>query len=98
MLHPKRNNDSTTHISLNLNDVLTDNPKTEANNLNNYFSEIGQNLSDSIKSNNKEDFRKYLKSRTSDSICLTLPSAIEIFNTIMSLNSAKGSGHDSISA
>ena len=98
VLHPKRNNDSTTHISLNLNDVLTDDPKTVANNLNNYFSEIGQKLSNSINSNNKEDFRKYLKNRISDSICLTSPSAIEIFNTIMSLNSAKASGHDNISA
>ena len=97
VLHPKRNNDSTAHISLNLNDVLTDNPKTVANNLNTYFLEIGQKLSDLIKSNNKEDFRKYLKNKTSNSICLTRPSAIEIFNTIMSLNSAKTSGHDNIS-
>ena len=97
VLHPKRNNDSTTHISLNINDVLTDDPKTVANNLNTYFSEIGQKLSDSIKSNNKEDFRKFLKNQTSNSICLTPPSAIEIFNTIMSLNPAKASGHDNIS-
>ena len=97
VLHTKRNNDSTTLISLNLNDVLTDDPKTLANNLNTYFSEIGQKLSDSIKSNNKEDFRKYLKNETSNSICLTPPSAIEIFNSIMSLNSAKASGHDNIS-
>ena len=75
--HPKRNNDSTTHISLNLNDVLTDDPKTVANNLNTYFSEIGQKLSDSIKSNNKEDFGKYLKNKTFNSICLTPPSTIE---------------------
>ena len=95
VLHPKRNNDSTTHISLHLNDVLTDDPKTVANNLNTYFSKIGQKLSDSIKSNNKEDFRKYLKNKTSNSI--PTPSAIEIFNTIMSLNSAKASGHDNIS-
>ena len=97
VLHPKRNNDSTTHTSLNLNDVLTDDPKTVAHNLNTYFSEIGQKLSDSIKSNNKKDFTKYLKKKTSNSICLTPPSAIEIFNTIMSLNSAKASGHDNIS-
>ena len=32
VLHPKRNNDSTTHISLNLKDVLTDDPKTVASN------------------------------------------------------------------
>ena len=32
VLHPERNKDSTTHISLNLNDVLTDDPKTVANN------------------------------------------------------------------
>ena len=69
--------------------MLTDDPKTVANNLNNYFSEIGQKLSDSIKSNNEENFRNYLKNRTSDSICLIPPSAIKIFNTIMSLNSAK---------
>ena len=31
VLHPKTNNDSTTHISLNLNNVLTDDPKTVAN-------------------------------------------------------------------
>ena len=66
VLHPKRNNDSTTHISLNLIDVLTDDPKTVTNNSNTYFSEIGQKLSDSIKSNNKEDFRKYLKNKTSN--------------------------------
>ena len=83
VLHPKRNNDSTTHISPNLNDVLTDDSKTVADNLNTYFSEIGQKLSNSIKSNNKEDFRKYLKNKTSNSICLTPPSAIEIFNTTM---------------
>ena len=79
VLHPKTNNDSTTHISLNLNDVLTDDPKTVANNLMTYFSEIGQKLSDSMKSNNKEDFRKYLKNKTSNFICLTPPNAIEIF-------------------
>ena len=80
-----------------LNDVLTDDPKTVANDLNTYFSEIEQKLSDSIKSNDKEDFRKYLKNKTSNSICLTPPSAVEIFNTIMSLNFAKASGHDNIS-
>ena len=48
VLHPKRNNDSTTDVSLNLNDVLTDNRKTVANNLNTYFSDIEQKLSDSI--------------------------------------------------
>ena len=77
--------------------MLTDDPKTVANNLNTYFSEIGQKLSDSIKSNNKEDFRKYPENKTSNSICLTPSSAIEIFNTIMSLNSGKASGHDNIS-
>ena len=68
-----------------------------ANNLSSYFLKIRQKLSDLIKSNNKEDFKKYLKNKNSNSICLTPPSAIEIFNTIMSLNSAKTSGHDNIS-
>ena len=97
VLHPKRNNDFTTHISLNLIDVLTDDPNIVANNLNTYFSEIGQKLSDSIKSSTIEDFRKYLNNKTFNSIYLTPPSAIEIFNTIMSLNFAKANGYDHIS-
>ena len=74
-------------------------PKSILTSFKKFFCTIGKNLANDIpQSNTTQHFSNYLSNRVSDSIFLKSPSATEIPNVILSLNTNKVVGHDDISA
>jgi len=67
ILHNKNHNGATNKISLEINVIVTNNPKDITKSLNNYFTEIGQNLSNAIKNYGRIDYRSFL---TTESLTL----------------------------
>jgi len=51
ILHTHNKKDNSKFIFLNIKDIFTEDPKKVANNLNTFFTEIGQKLSETIQSN-----------------------------------------------
>ena len=84
-----------TQLALKVNDHITDDPKTIANQFNNYFCAIGSNLADTINSETTKKTYRFLKKKILDSIYLDPPSNNEVLNQITSLKN-KSVGHDNI--
>ena len=82
-------------LALKVNDNVTDDPNTIANQFNNYFSTIGSNLADTINSETTKKPKDFLKKKILDSIYLNSPSTNEVLNQIKSLKN-KAVGHDKI--
>ena len=82
-------------LALKVNDHITDDPNTIANQFNNYFCTIGSNLADTINSETTKKPTDFFKKKISDSIYLDPPSTNEVLNQITSLQN-KAVGHDNI--
>ena len=82
-------------LALKVNDHVTDNPNTSANQFNNYFSIIGSNLADTINSETTKKPKDFLKKKILDSIYLDPPSTNEVLNQNASLTN-KAVGHDNV--
>ena len=83
-------NKKSTHPSINVQvdgEIIT-NQQTVAKEFNNFFINVGPNLSSNIPKTNKI-FTDYLKQPTKNSMFLTPTNPTEIYNTINNLNSSK---------
>jgi len=96
ILHTHNKKDNSKFISLNINDILTEDPKKAANNLNTFFTKFGQRLAETIQPNDHRDYKTFLNKKISNFIYLTPPNTTEIFSIISSLNVAKASRYDDI--
>ena len=65
-----------------------------ANGINKFFSTIGEELANKIKT--KTDFKRYLQNRRTQSMTLQLTDVPEVTKIIQSLKSTKSAGHDGI--
>ena len=68
---------------LNISDVNVSEPKVMANELNNYFCEVGPNLTKSLPSMNV-DFTQYMGKPIANSFVCSFISHNELYNTIAS--------------
>ena len=82
-------------LALKVNNHITDDPNTIANQFNNYFCTIGSNLADTINSETTKKPTDSLKKKILDSIYLDPPSTNKVLNQITSLQN-KAVGHDNI--
>ena len=65
-----------------------------ANEFNNYFANIGQSLSNSIKQPKKRSFKEYLKNPPTSKLTFKNISEGDTLKIINNLNFKKSSGHD----
>ena len=68
-----------------------------ANEFNNYFANIGQTLSNSIKQPKNKSFKEYLKNPPTSKLTFKNISEGDTLKIINNLNSKKSSGHDGLS-
>ena len=68
-----------------------------ANKFNNYFANIGQSLSNSIKQPQNRSFKEYLKNQPTSKLTFKNISEGDTLKIINNLNSKKSSGHDGLS-
>ena len=82
-------------LALKVNDHITDDPNTIANQFNNYFCSIGFNLADTINSETTKKPKDFFKKKILDSIYLDPPTTNKVLNQITSLKN-KAMGHGNI--
>ena len=63
---------------------------------NEYFTQIGQSIAESVPQRGKYEFKNYLSKSVPQTIALHNPEPIEVYSIINSLNLHKASGHDDI--
>ena len=82
-------------LTLKVNDHVTDDPNTIANQLNNYFRTIGSNLADTIDSETTKKPKDFLRKKILDSVYLDPPSTNEVPNHI-TFPKNRAVGHNNI--
>ena len=82
----------------NLHNIAFDNLAKLAEQFNEFFSTIGEQLSNKIPTYQANHFQTYLAKRVSESMFLEPTNITEIVNTILSLNVNKAVGYDNIPA
>ena len=97
MLSSTRSNASLSQ-KLRHNNTFTTNPTLIANNLNDYFSDIGKTLADELKPFSESERTNYQTKRLHQSLFLTPSTSLEVFNLISGLKNTKSNGKDNISA
>ena len=78
-------------------DIMSNDSTLIANEFNNYFANIGQSLSNSIKQPKNRTFEEYLKNPPTSKRTFKNISEGDTLKIINNLNSKKSSGHDGLS-
>ena len=82
---------------LNIDGHMSNDSTLIANEFNNYFANIGQSLSNSIKQPKNRSFEEYLKNPPTSKLTFKNISEGDTLKIINNLNSKKSSGHDGLS-
>jgi hypothetical protein len=93
---PKKNTKISKTFVENCSSNIIDDPKTIADNFNDYFINIGPNLANKIKHNNNNCFEKYLKGNYQSSFFLNPITENELEIELKSMKSKKSCGYDGI--
>ena len=94
IINPNKLKKHTIIKSINYKGKVTTDKNEIAESMNNFFSTIGENLANNIKS--QTNFRRYLKNPIANSMNLQEADDEEIIKTILSLKSKKSAGADGI--
>lgn len=97
----QKSNCKTNHINkLNINGQTVTDSNNIANEINNYFSKIGEKLDQELrnKTNNfhSYDFKRYCQKPLKNSFFVSPTESIEVMNLITKLNNSKSPGYDNI--
>ena len=93
---PKKNAKLSKTFVENCSSNIIDDPKTIADNLNDYFINIGPNLANKIKLNKDNCFKKYLKGNYQSSFFFNPITEDELERELKSMKSNKSCGYDGI--
>ena len=89
-------NCSTFPSTLNTDNSTLNTPNEITHYFNEYFTQIGQSIAESVPQTGKYEFKNYLSKSVPQTIALHNPEPIEVYNIINSLNLHKASEHDDI--
>ena len=85
---------STFPSTLNTDNSTLNTPNEITHYFNEYFTQIGQSIAESVPQTGKYEFKNYLSKSVPQTIALHNPETIEVYNIVNSLNLHKASGHD----